>query len=114
MSRKATDTDLAIAKNVRALRLRAGRSQEWLGDVTGVTFQQIQKYENGTNRLSGGQIKKIADALDVSVADIFDDTTARDVSIERAVAEVPVILNQAIEMQARLSAAIQVLQGSHQ
>lgn len=50
-SRRTTDFDARIGQNLRALRLRHGLSQEALGTLLGVTFQQVQKYENGANRL---------------------------------------------------------------
>ena len=50
-NRRTTEFDSRIGRNLRALRLRYGLSQEALGELLGVTFQQVQKYENGANRL---------------------------------------------------------------
>ena len=59
--------DIDIAKRVRALRLQRGLSQTELGEVLGVTFQQVQKYERGTNRISAGRLYRIAGVLEVPI-----------------------------------------------
>ena len=59
--------DAEIAKRVRALRLRRGLSQSELGTALGVTFQQVQKYERGTNRISASRLYRIAEALDAPI-----------------------------------------------
>jgi transcriptional regulator with XRE-family HTH domain len=53
-------------------RMMLGMSQEKLGDVFGVTFQQVQKYENGTTRISAGRLQQTAHALQVPVAFFFE------------------------------------------
>lgn len=58
----------AIGARLRYARIRKGLSQEKAGQVLGVTFQQMQKYENGRNSLSGVAAVKLAAALDVSVS----------------------------------------------
>jgi transcriptional regulator with XRE-family HTH domain len=68
MPRRSRDPrDMEIAKRVRALRLQRGISQTELGSVLDVTFQQVQKYETGTNRISAGRLQQIAEVLDVPV-----------------------------------------------
>jgi transcriptional regulator with XRE-family HTH domain len=47
-------------------------SQTWLGNAIGVTFQQIQKYENGTNRVGAGRLQQIADALQCDIGWFFE------------------------------------------
>lgn len=69
--------DAEIAKRLRALRLQRGLSQSALGKVLGVTFQQIQKYERGTNRVTAGRLCRIADVFDVPVAFFFADLDGR-------------------------------------
>jgi transcriptional regulator with XRE-family HTH domain len=59
--------DAAIGKRVRALRLHRGMSQTTLGDSLDLTFQQVQKYERGTNRISAGRLHRIAELLDVPI-----------------------------------------------
>ncbi len=53
--------DRAIGQRLRAYRLAAGMSQTAVGDHLGVTFQQIQKYEKGVNRLSGARLVAVMD-----------------------------------------------------
>ena len=68
MPRRSRDPrDLEVAKRVRALRLQRGISQTELGGILDVTFQQVQKYETGTNRISAGRLQQIAEVLDVPV-----------------------------------------------
>jgi transcriptional regulator with XRE-family HTH domain len=59
--------DKAIGARVRTLRLQRGLSQSELGKALRVTFQQIQKYEKGANRISAGRLQQIADVLKVPV-----------------------------------------------
>jgi transcriptional regulator with XRE-family HTH domain len=61
-------------------RLRGGISQEGLGDALGVTFEQIQKYESGTNRISVGRLHQISHALGVPVTAFYDGSPEPDVS----------------------------------
>jgi transcriptional regulator with XRE-family HTH domain len=72
MPRKKPDLkDIEVARRVRALRLEKGLSQGKLGSALGLTFQQIQKYEKGTNRIGAGRLQKIAEVFDVPVAALF-------------------------------------------
>jgi len=64
-SKRAGPMDAAVGRSIRALRLSKGISQGALGRRLGVSFQQIQKYENGTNRVGAGRLAEIAVALDV-------------------------------------------------
>ena len=63
--------DTYVGDRIRAERIRAGWSQTDLGRAIGVTFQQIQKYERGTNRVSASMLVRSAKALGVAVADLF-------------------------------------------
>jgi transcriptional regulator with XRE-family HTH domain len=64
--------DARIGKLIRDHRKALGNSQTWLGDRAGkITFQQIQKYENGQNRISAARLFTIARALGVSVLDLY-------------------------------------------
>ena len=72
MPKKKPDLrDIEVARRVRALRLEKGFSQGKLGSALGLTFQQIQKYEKGTNRIGAGRLQKIAEVFDVRVAVLF-------------------------------------------
>ena len=64
--RSGDPRDAEIGKRIRALRLERGLSQTELGNLLGVTFQQIQKYENGSNRISVHRLRLTARALEVS------------------------------------------------
>jgi transcriptional regulator with XRE-family HTH domain len=69
--------DLLVGGRIRLLRKRRKMSQAQLGKALGVTFQQIQKYENGKNRVSASRLHLIATALDVTVNDLFDGASER-------------------------------------
>ena len=72
MTRRGGDPrDAEIGQRVRALRLQRGLSQTELGNLISVTFQQVQKYEKGTNRISAGRLQRIAEVLGVPVAYFF-------------------------------------------
>jgi transcriptional regulator with XRE-family HTH domain len=64
-------TDRHVANRVRMRRHMLGLSQGALGEAIGITFQQVQKYENGANRISAGRLQQIADALDCTPAWFF-------------------------------------------
>jgi transcriptional regulator with XRE-family HTH domain len=65
--RRAGAEDVEIGRKIRALRLQRGLSQTSLAGAIGLTFQQVQKYEKGTNRVSAGRLQKIADLLDTPI-----------------------------------------------
>ena len=64
--------DVAVGQRIRAFRHDANLSQIELADQIGVTFQQLQKYEKGTNRVGSGRLMHIARALDVPIIAFFD------------------------------------------
>jgi transcriptional regulator with XRE-family HTH domain len=69
---KKTDSiDVEVGQRIRLHRLQSGLSQTELAKHLGVTFQQVQKYENGVNRVGAGRLTKIANALGVSVSTLF-------------------------------------------
>src|SRR5262249_25101869 len=70
--RKADSTDVEVGRLVRVLRMSRGLSQTDLANRIGVTFQQVQKYENGGNRISIGRLTRIAKLLSVSVPYLLD------------------------------------------
>ena len=73
MSSKTPDPmDVALGAAVRIRRRSLGISQETLADHCGVSFQQIQKYENGANRISFSRLVQIARALNCRVVDLMD------------------------------------------
>ncbi len=64
-------TDLYVGQQIRACRLLQQKTQEDLGKAIGVRFQQLQKYETGTNRVSASKLLSIADYLDTPIQDFF-------------------------------------------
>jgi transcriptional regulator with XRE-family HTH domain len=64
--------DRHVAARIRARRLELGMVQEALGEALGVTFQQVQKYEKGTNRISAGRLFEIANLFEVEVSYFFE------------------------------------------
>src|SRR5436305_11929532 len=65
--RRAGPEDLEIGRKIRALRLERGLSQSGLADGIDLTFQQLQKYEKGANRVSAGRLQRIAYLLNTPV-----------------------------------------------
>jgi transcriptional regulator with XRE-family HTH domain len=77
--------DVMVGKRIRLRRVQLGLSQTELGQKLGVTFQQIQKYENGANRVSCSRLYETSVALEVPIAFFFMDPT--NAGLELAVAE---------------------------
>ncbi|WP_375643204.1 MULTISPECIES: helix-turn-helix domain-containing protein [unclassified Bartonella] len=73
--------DILIGKRIRHRRISIGLSQKALGSHLGVSFQQIQKYEKGLNRVSVGYLLKIAQKLEVPISFFYADiATKEDIS----------------------------------
>src|SRR3982074_1210983 len=73
MATKAPNpTDRHVGARVRMRRMMLGVSQEKLGDALDLTFQQVQKYEKGTNRIGASRLQHISQILQVPVAFFFD------------------------------------------
>lgn len=65
--------DVHVGSRVRLRRTMLGMSQEKLGQAIGLTFQQVQKYERGTNRIGASRLFELSKVLDVPVSFFFDD-----------------------------------------
>jgi len=65
--------DIHVGSRVRLKRTMLGMSQEKLGDQLGITFQQVQKYEKGTNRIGASRLQQIASILQSPVSFFFED-----------------------------------------
>ena len=65
--------DVHVGSRVRLRRTLLGMSQEKLGEALGLTFQQVQKYERGANRIGSGRLYHLSKVLDVPVSFFFDD-----------------------------------------
>jgi transcriptional regulator with XRE-family HTH domain len=78
--RSPSTVDVAVGRNVRSWRIARGMSQTQLGDRLGVTFQQVQKYEAGGNRIPTGRLVKIAAALGVPISALLEGIGRADPS----------------------------------
>jgi transcriptional regulator with XRE-family HTH domain len=72
LQKRAQKIDKVIGRNIRIHRLGKKMSQTELGDQLGVSFQQVQKYENGTNRVGSGRLYQIAAILGIHVSTFFN------------------------------------------
>lgn len=70
--RATNAVDRRLGQRVRARRLEIGMSQERLAEILGVTFQQVQKYEKGVNRIAASRLFAIAAALELPVSRFFE------------------------------------------
>jgi transcriptional regulator with XRE-family HTH domain len=73
MSDKPNPIDVHVGRRLRLRRTLLGMSQERLGQLLGLTFQQIQKYERGVNRIGSSRLYELGQILDVPVSFFFDD-----------------------------------------
>ncbi|MEH3146894.1 MAG: helix-turn-helix domain-containing protein [Methylobacterium frigidaeris] len=73
MPKQTTEVDRLVGVRITALRKAKGLSQTALGTAVGVTFQQVQKYEKGQNRVGAGRLREIARLLEVPVSAFFED-----------------------------------------
>jgi transcriptional regulator with XRE-family HTH domain len=71
--KKPNPIDTHVGSRVRLRRMMLGMSQEKLGEQLGITFQQIQKYEKGTNRIGASRLQHIASVLQVPISFFFED-----------------------------------------
>jgi transcriptional regulator with XRE-family HTH domain len=70
-ARRADSRDAEVGRRVRSRRLECRLSQTELADRIGVTFQQVQKYEKGVNRIGAGRLQRISEALEVPISFFF-------------------------------------------
>ena len=63
--------DTAVGQRIRLERKAKGLSQQALAEAIGVSFQQVQKYENGANRVSASMLARISETLDAPIAELF-------------------------------------------
>lgn len=73
----ADPVDVTVGTRIRFTRKLRNISQQALAKTIGVSFQQVQKYERGSNRVSASMLVRIADALEVDITDLFGRDTAR-------------------------------------
>ncbi|MCB1420019.1 MAG: helix-turn-helix transcriptional regulator [Notoacmeibacter sp.] len=85
--KKPNPIDIHVGSRVRLRRNMLGMSQEKLGEALGITFQQIQKYEKGTNRVGASRLQAIASVLQVPVSFFFEDAPGHDAVAAGGLAE---------------------------
>jgi transcriptional regulator with XRE-family HTH domain len=77
-SRRPNPIDVHVGSRVRLQRMLLGVSQERLGERLGLTFQQIQKYEKGVNRIGASRLFDLAQVLGVPIQFFYDDAPAQE------------------------------------
>ncbi len=75
-SRSPTKVDQLVGEKIRELRIAQNLTLSELGQELGISHQQLQKYETGTNRLSAGMLSNVARALRVPISELFLDATS--------------------------------------
>ena len=86
-SKGPNPVDVLVGSRIRLLRKRRKMSQAELGKALGVTFQQIQKYENGKNRVGASRLQNISNILNVPVAFFFEDAPGENANTQSGMAE---------------------------
>jgi len=79
-AKRPSPIDVAVGRNVRIWRMAKGLSQTQLASRLGVTFQQVQKYEVGSNRIGTGRLVTVAAVLGVPISALFEGTNAAEPS----------------------------------
>ncbi len=85
--KKPNPIDIHVGSRLRLRRNMLGMSQERLGESLGITFQQIQKYEKGTNRVGASRLQAISSILSVPVSFFFEDAPGQDGTVSKGMAE---------------------------
>ncbi|MEO1282073.1 MAG: helix-turn-helix transcriptional regulator [Pseudomonadota bacterium] len=78
-ARRSNPVDAHVGSRVRLRRMLLGMSQEKLGESLGLTFQQVQKYEKGVNRIGASRLFELSRVLDVPVQFFYDELQSKDV-----------------------------------
>ena len=76
--KRPTSIDIAVGRNVRIWRMAKGMTQEQLASRVGVTFQQLQKYEVGGNRIPTGRLVKVSGILGIPISALFEGTNGAE------------------------------------
>ena len=87
MKKSPGPVDKHVGSRVRMRRILIGMSQERLGEALGLTFQQVQKYEKGTNRIGASRLQQISHALGVPVMFLFEGAPPEKTVAEGGFAE---------------------------
>jgi transcriptional regulator with XRE-family HTH domain len=84
-TRKSGPLDAMVGARISLLRAKRGMSQTMLAERIGITFQQLQRYERGANRVGASRLAQIASVLDVSVGEFFESSQAGSPGMNSAV-----------------------------
>ncbi|WP_084396488.1 helix-turn-helix domain-containing protein [Henriciella aquimarina] len=111
--RKVSDADRGIGQLVRQSRRRVGMTLDDLAKKLGLSYQQVHKYENGTNRISAGTLAAIANILSVPVEhlfpeDAFIDTEGKNGELDQMRGEINRLI-RTIDDQKKLEAIVTIL-----
>jgi transcriptional regulator with XRE-family HTH domain len=90
--KQANPIDIQVGNRVRIRRMLIGMSQERLGDLLGLTFQQVQKYEKGVNRIGAGRLFEVARILNVPIDFFYEGLNATNPSGESTEAVAPPVM----------------------
>ena len=82
--KQANPIDIQVGNRVRIRRMLIGMSQEKLGDLLGLTFQQVQKYEKGVNRIGAGRLFEVARILNVPIDFFYEGVAACARTVSRS------------------------------
>ncbi|HLW26785.1 MAG TPA: helix-turn-helix transcriptional regulator [Kiloniellales bacterium] len=91
-------TDVHIGRKIRERRVELGMSQSTLAGLLGITFQQVQKYERGGNRVSGSRLWDISRALGVEVSHFFEGLADGQNAVTNGAATEPPLSRQSLEV----------------
>jgi transcriptional regulator with XRE-family HTH domain len=77
LAKEPDPLDVMVGTRIRIFRMHRGLSQSDLAEKIGVAFQQVQKYESGANRVGASRLSRIAAALGISIADLFEPSSQK-------------------------------------
>lgn len=82
--RNVTEIDKIVGNKIKEIRKSKKISQSKLGEIIGITFQQVQKYENGTNRISISRLYDIAQALNIQIEKLISQDAINESNAEQS------------------------------
>jgi transcriptional regulator with XRE-family HTH domain len=90
-NRRPSSTDIELGESIRAHRLIAGMSQSDLAGKLGVSFQQVQKHEKGSNRVGAGRLPQIAEIFGIQIGALFDVNANASLGASKGTARVKLL-----------------------
>lgn len=85
--------DVQVGANIKTARQQRGITQKALGDALGLTFQQVQKYENGKNRVGAGRLRQISDILGIKPEQLFPPQAAWEDGVDEEYEQLKEVLH---------------------